>query len=114
MAALVAQARRTRSVVRQNLLWAAIYNAACVPLAILGYMPTWLAGFGMAASSLLVVANSARLARACRRTDMDILFLLIPLSVVLALLIIGALGWAVWRGQFEALEQEAERILHDD
>ena len=45
---------------------------------------------------------------------MDILFLLIPLSVVLALLIIGALGGAVWRGQFEALEQEAERILHGD
>jgi cbb3-type cytochrome oxidase maturation protein len=45
---------------------------------------------------------------------MDILFLLIPLSVVLALLIIGALGWAVWRGQFESLEQEAERILHTD
>ena len=43
--------------------WAAIYNAACVPLAIFGYMPIWLAGFGMAASSLLVVANSARLAR---------------------------------------------------
>ncbi|CAN7280363.1 heavy metal translocating P-type ATPase [Polaromonas sp. LjRoot131] len=64
VAALVEQARRTRSVVRQNLLWAAIYNAACVPLAIMGYMPTWLAGFGMAASSLLVVANSARLARA--------------------------------------------------
>lgn len=61
--ALVAQARRTRAVVRQNLLWAAVYNVVCVPLAILGYMPIWLAGFGMAASSLLVVVNSARLAR---------------------------------------------------
>jgi Cu2+-exporting ATPase len=61
--ALVAQARRTRAVVRQNLLWATVYNATCVPLAVLGYMPTWLAGFGMAVSSLLVVANSARLAR---------------------------------------------------
>jgi len=63
VAVLLAQARRTRRVVRQNLLWAALYNAACVPLAIAGLMPTWLAGFGMAASSLLVVANSARLAR---------------------------------------------------
>jgi len=63
VAALVVQARRTRRVVRQNLLWAAVYNAASVPLAIVGFMPTWLAGFGMAASSLLVVANSARLAR---------------------------------------------------
>ena len=64
---MLAQARRTRAVVRQNLLWAALYNATCVPLAILGYMPTWLAGFGMAASSLLVVANSARLARNASR-----------------------------------------------
>lgn len=45
---------------------------------------------------------------------MDILFLLIPLSVGLALLILGALGWAVWRGQFESLEAEGERILHSD
>ena len=45
---------------------------------------------------------------------MDILFILIPLSVVLALAILGALGWAVWRGQFESLEAEGERILHSD
>ena len=51
-------------VVRQNLLWAALYNALCVPLAIAGYMPAWLAGLGMAASSLLVVLNAARLTRA--------------------------------------------------
>ncbi len=63
VATLLAQARRTRAVVRQNLLWAAVYNAVCVPLAVLGLMPPWLAGLGMAASSLLVVLNSARLAR---------------------------------------------------
>lgn len=45
---------------------------------------------------------------------MDILFLLIPLSVVLALLILGALGWAVWRGQFDGIEAEGQRILSDD
>ncbi|MBC7705581.1 MAG: cbb3-type cytochrome oxidase assembly protein CcoS [Rhodoferax sp.] len=45
---------------------------------------------------------------------MDILFLLIPLSVVLALLIVGALAWAVWRGQFDAVDAEGERILHSD
>ena len=45
---------------------------------------------------------------------MDILFLLIPLSVILALLIIAGLGWAVWRGQFDALDQEGERILRSD
>jgi Cu2+-exporting ATPase len=60
---LLLQARRTRRVVRQNLAWAAGYNAVCVPLAVVGLMPPWLAGLGMAASSLLVVANSTRLAR---------------------------------------------------
>lgn len=45
---------------------------------------------------------------------MDILFLLIPLSVALALVILGALGWAVWRGQFEELESEGERVLRSD
>jgi Cu2+-exporting ATPase len=61
--ALLRHARRTHAVVRQNLWWAALYNAVCVPLAVLGFMPPWLAGLGMAASSLLVVLNSARLAR---------------------------------------------------
>jgi Cu2+-exporting ATPase len=56
-------ARRTHSVVRQNLAWAALYNAVCVPLAVAGLMPPWLAGLGMAGSSLLVVLNSARLSR---------------------------------------------------
>lgn len=45
---------------------------------------------------------------------MDILFLLIPLSVALALVILGALAWAVWRGQFEAVDAEGERILQGD
>ena len=56
-------ARRTLGVVRQNLWWAAGYNALCVPLAVMGFMPAWLAGLGMALSSLLVVLNAARLAR---------------------------------------------------
>ena len=45
---------------------------------------------------------------------MDILFILIPLSVALALLILGALAWAVWRGQFEGVDAEGERILRSD
>ena len=57
----VALAGRTMRVVRQNLAWAAGYNALCVPLAVLGWLPAWLAGLGMAASSLLVVLNALRL-----------------------------------------------------
>jgi Cu2+-exporting ATPase len=33
-------------------------------LAIASYLPAWLAGLGMALSSLLVMANAARLTRA--------------------------------------------------
>lgn len=57
-------ARRTFRIVRQNLWWAAIYNAVCVPLAVVGWLPAWLAGLGMALSSLLVVLNALRLSTA--------------------------------------------------
>ena len=59
----IALARRTLAVVRANLVWAAAYNATCVPLALVGWLPPWAAGLGMAASSALVVGNSMRLAR---------------------------------------------------
>jgi Cu2+-exporting ATPase len=57
------QGRRTLSVIRQNLAWAALYNAACVPLALVGWLPPWAAGIGMASSSLLVVLNALRVAQ---------------------------------------------------
>ncbi len=44
---------------------------------------------------------------------MDILYLLIPLSVVLVFFILGALWWAVEGGQFEDMESEGSRILND-
>jgi cbb3-type cytochrome oxidase maturation protein len=45
---------------------------------------------------------------------MDILFLLIPLSVVLVLLILGVFGWALHSGQLESLDREGQRILEED
>lgn len=60
---LLAQAKQTMKIVRQNLIWAASYNAICVPLAVAGYLPAWLAGLGMALSSLFVILNAARLAK---------------------------------------------------
>lgn len=45
---------------------------------------------------------------------MDILFLLIPLSVILVLIILGGLWWAIYSGQFEDIDAEGERILHED
>ncbi len=57
------RAQRTVRIVRQNLAWAATYNAVCIPLAVLGWLPPWAAGLGMAASSLAVVLNALRAAR---------------------------------------------------
>jgi cbb3-type cytochrome oxidase maturation protein len=45
---------------------------------------------------------------------MDILLLLIPLSVCLALLIVAGLWWAVHSEQFEDLDQQGQRILDQD
>ncbi len=60
----VATAKKTVQIVKQNLAWAAAYNAVCVPLAVVGWLPAWLAGLGMAFSSLWVVLNALRLSRA--------------------------------------------------
>ena len=61
------RARRTAQhalrIVRQNFVWAAGYNALCIPLALVGWLPPWAAGLGMALSSLVVVFNALRAAR---------------------------------------------------
>jgi Cu2+-exporting ATPase len=58
-----ARARRTLAIVRQNMVWAAAYNAVCIPLALVGWLPPWAAGLGMAGSSLAVVLNALRASR---------------------------------------------------
>ena len=45
---------------------------------------------------------------------MESLYILIPLSALLVLLILGVFGWAVHRGQFEDIESEGQRILTDE
>lgn len=45
---------------------------------------------------------------------MEILYLLIPLSVMLILAIGAVFWWALHSGQFEDLEGPAHRILMDD
>jgi Cu2+-exporting ATPase len=56
-------AQNTIRIVQQNLLWAALYNAACIPLALVGWLPPWAAGLGMAGSSMVVILNALRAAR---------------------------------------------------
>ncbi|MFB6100989.1 MAG: heavy metal translocating P-type ATPase [Haloplanus sp.] len=50
----------TKRRIRENLGWAFLYNAVAVPVAAIGALNPLVAAVAMAASSLLVVANSAR------------------------------------------------------
>ena len=45
---------------------------------------------------------------------MDIIYLLIPIALVLAGLMVWALMWAIKSGQFDDLEGPAHQILMDD
>jgi len=45
---------------------------------------------------------------------MDSLYLLIPLSVALILLVGAVLTWAVLSGQFENLDAQGARVLDED
>ena len=45
---------------------------------------------------------------------MDILYLLIPLSILVVFGVIGLFWWALQGGQFDNIEREGERILRND
>lgn len=66
VAEALALARRAATVTRQNLALALGYNLLTVPLAVLGLVTPLIAAVAMSSSSLLVIANASRLARARR------------------------------------------------
>jgi cbb3-type cytochrome oxidase maturation protein len=45
---------------------------------------------------------------------MEILYVLIPVSVLLVLAILAVLAWSIHSGQFEDIEQEGLRILRTE
>ncbi len=62
-------ARATMRVIRQNLLWATVYNLAAVPAAAAGFVTPWMAGIGMSGSSAAVVLNALRLRGPARSSE---------------------------------------------
>ncbi|NCT47791.1 MAG: cadmium-translocating P-type ATPase [Paraglaciecola sp.] len=56
-------AKRTTQNIKQNMAWALGYNMVVLPLAMIGWLTPWMAVIGMSLSSIIVVANAARLLR---------------------------------------------------
>lgn len=63
IATAVRVARRTRSIVAQNIVFALGVKAVIMVLAALGYTPMWLAIFGDVGVALIAIANAARALR---------------------------------------------------
>lgn len=56
-------AKTVKSTIRQNIMWALLYNGVALPAAVMGLIPPYLAAIGMSLSSLVVVLNSLRYSR---------------------------------------------------
>ena len=54
-------ADKTKIIMRQNLIWAFVYNVIAIPVAMMGLVNPWIAGIGMSLSSLAVTLNAWRL-----------------------------------------------------
>jgi len=57
-------ADKTQMIIKENLLWALIYNVLAIPAAMMGLVNPWVAGIGMSLSSLAVTLNAWRLRKA--------------------------------------------------
>ncbi|MGQ7890447.1 heavy metal translocating P-type ATPase [Paenibacillus sp. WC2504] len=63
----VVMSRKIMRNIRQNLIFALMYNVLAIPLAFMGLLTPWIAGTAMALSSVSVVTNASRLQKASWR-----------------------------------------------
>ncbi len=61
LAKILLLADKTQMVIKENLIWALIYNLVAIPAAMMGLVNPWIAGVGMSLSSLAVTLNAWRL-----------------------------------------------------
>ncbi len=57
-------ADKTQLIIKENLIWALVYNMLAIPAAMMGWVNPWVAGIGMSLSSLAVTLNAWRLRKA--------------------------------------------------
>ena len=57
-------ADKTQLIIKENLIWALVYNLLAIPVAMMGWVNPWIAGIGMSLSSLAVTLNAWRLRKA--------------------------------------------------
>jgi Cu2+-exporting ATPase len=57
-------ADKTQRIIKENLIWALLYNLLAIPAAMMGWVNPWAAGIGMSLSSLVVTLNAWRLRKA--------------------------------------------------
>jgi len=60
-------AKKTATIINQNLSWGLIYNIIALPFAMSGVVTPWIAAIGMSFSSLLVVFNAMRLTKTVKK-----------------------------------------------
>lgn len=58
---LLAVSNKTNAIIKQNIIWALLYNISVTPLAMMGYLQPWMAAIGMSVSSLVVTLNAKRI-----------------------------------------------------
>jgi len=66
---MIKTAKSTYQIIRQNFIWALVYNLLAIPFAAIGWIPPWGAALGMSISSFIVVLNAMRLKRVLREKN---------------------------------------------